>query len=183
MEKALDAVKEGLSLGKAAVEFRVPKQTLSDRIRNRWKTTQPRRRKELSDDEENALIYYIKYMASIAHPLSVPAIKAFTWNIAKIKKTNRFNPLKGPGHTWWDKFKKRHIKEITLRKPDKLDRGRSRMANVTVMKQHFDLLWKTLTDLNILDKPENIFNCDESGIAMDAKTGKVSYFFRHQLPI
>ena len=78
------------------------------------------------------------------------------------------------GYTWWRKFKKRHQAEITLRKPDKLDRGRSRMANVNVMKQHFELLGKTLKDLKLMDKPDRIFNCDESGIAMDAKTGNVS---------
>ena len=113
-------------------------------------------------------------MASIAHPLSITAIKAFAWNIAKkTKGPCRFNALTGPGHTWWDGFKIRHSNEITLRKPDNLDRGCSRMANTTVMKQHFDLLRETLTNLNILDKPDHIFNCDESGIMMDARTGKV----------
>ncbi|XP_057294608.1 uncharacterized protein LOC130623134 [Hydractinia symbiolongicarpus] len=120
------------------------------------------------------LIHYIKYMASIAHPLSISAIKAFAWNIVKRSKcTSSFNRVSGPGHTWWDSFKKRHSREITLRKPDGLDRGRSRMANVTVIKQHFDLLRKTLVDLDILDKPDRIFNCNESGISMDARVGKV----------
>ena len=176
MESALSAVKAGMSLCKAHNEFGVPKQTLSDRITRKYKTNKPGRRTALVEDEENALIHYIKYMASIAHPLSVPTIKAFAWNIAKRNKSNRFNQVTGPGHTWWAKFKKRHQADITLRKPDQLDRGRSRMANVTVMKQHFVLLGKTLKDLNLLDKPQCIFNCGESGIQMDAKTGKVRTF-------
>jgi len=47
------------------------------------------------------------------------------------------------------------------------------MANQTVMDQHFDLLKKTLEELDILDQPERIYNCDESGMAMDKMTSKV----------
>jgi len=134
MELALQAVNERMSICKASKEFGVPKQTISDRRNQRWKTSTPGRPTELSVDEESALIDYIKFMATIAQPLTVPGIKAF---------------------------------------PDKLDRGRSRMANQTVMDQHFDLLKNTLVELDILDKPERIYNCDESGMAMDKMTSKV----------
>jgi len=113
-------------------------------------------------------------MASIAYPLSPAEIKVFTWNISRKKGQTRFNPVTGPGHTWWDKFKKRHAKDLTLRKPDNLDRGRSCMANKTAMKQHFDLLRETLINLGIMDKPERIFNYYESGVSLNLKTGKVS---------
>ena len=178
MQKAIDAVRAGMSLCKAQKEFGIPKQTLSDRINGRWKSTKPGRTTALFQEEETALINYIKYMASIAHPLSVAAIKAFAWLISKRRNSKRFNSVTGPGHTWWAKFKKRHQKEITLRKPDKLDRGRSRMANVNVMAQHFSLLKKIMTDLNLFEKPDQIFNCDESGIQLDARTGKVCLFLR-----
>ena len=175
MTNALSAVKGGMSLGKAAKEFGVPKQTISDRIRGRWtKQLKPGRPTELSVDEEEALIYYIKYMASIAHSLSVAAIKVFASNIARRKGATRFNKETGPGNTWWIKFKKRHSKELTLRKPDNLDRGPSRMANENVMRQHFTLLGETLDKLGIKNQPERIFNCDESGVSMNMKTGKVS---------
>ena len=83
-------------------------------------------------------------MVSIAHTLSVLAIKALGWTISKPRSSNCFNYVTGPGQTWWAKFKKHHVKEITLRKPDKLDRGRSHMANVNVMAQHFNLLKKIM---------------------------------------
>ena len=64
-------------------------------------------------------------MASINHPLSIPAVKAFAWAIAKRSTIpNRFNPETGPG------VKARH--NLTNRKPDNVDRGRSRMGNTTV---------------------------------------------------
>ena len=88
MEKAIDAVRAGMSFCKAQKEFGVLEQTPSDRINGRWKSTKPG-----------------GTMALFEHKC--------------------FNSVKGPSHTWWAKFKTRHEKETTLRKPDKLDRGRS----------------------------------------------------------
>ena len=84
-------------------------------------------------------------MASISQPLTVSAIKVFAWTIAnRGGQKNRFNKTSGPGHTWWAKFRKRHKNEITLRKPDTLDRGRARMANQHVMNNHFTKLREVL---------------------------------------
>eukprot|EP00111_Clytia_hemisphaerica_P014389 TCONS_00042389-protein len=166
MENAIKEVKEkGMSLGKAQQLFGIPKQTLSDRINGRWGSTKIGRPTELTSEEENALIFYILYMASIAHPLTVSQIKLFAWDIAKKHKNTRFNKTNGPTDTWWSKFKNRHKESLTLRVADKLDRGRSRMANQTVMDKHFKLLGDLMTELDIIDQPERIFNCDESGIS------------------
>ena len=143
MEKAIDAVRAGMNLCKAQKEFGVPKQTFSDWINGRWKSTKPGRATALFEEEETTLINYIIYMTSIAHPLSVLAIKAFAWAISKCRNSKRFNSVTGPGHSWWTKFKKCHEKEVTLWKPDKLDRRRSHMANVNVMQgvsQKFPIL-------------------------------------------
>ena len=66
------------------------------------------------------------------------------------------NKETGPDNMWWIKFKKRHSKELTFRKPDNLDRGRSRMANENVMRQHVTLLGETLDKLGIKNQPERI---------------------------
>ena len=47
------------------------------------------------------------------------------------------------------------------------------MTNETVFNQHFDLLGKTISELALEKKPESIFNCDESMVNMDRRTGKV----------
>ena len=75
-------------------------------------------------------------MAAIAHPLSVTAIKAFAWEIYKRNNyKSRFHPTKGPNHRWWSSFRSRHKKEITLRKPDSIDRVKSQISNETVLHQ------------------------------------------------
>ena len=137
MSDTVENIKKGkMTIWKASKHFKIPKMTLSDRVNKRWKTNKIGRKNDLTDEQEKALVYYIKYMASIAHPLTVAIIKQFAWVISKHNATSRFNPETGPGHTWWDGFRKRHKADLTLWHPDKLERGRERMANEQVMRQH-----------------------------------------------
>jgi len=52
---------------------------------------------------------------------------------------------------------------MTIRKPEKLGNSRSRMLNTTVVSKYMADLGKILTDLNLHDKPNRIWNCDETG--------------------
>ena len=47
---------------------------------------------------------------------------------------------------------------LTNKKPDNIDQGKSRMANMMVFKQHFDLLVETIDRVNLRNKPTSIFN-------------------------
>lgn len=86
---------------KAAREFRIPRQTLQDRVSEKYDTNQVGRKCELTEEEENTLVNYFKYMGSIGKPMSVSAAKIFAWTIVKrSKRPTRFNVDKGPGHTW-----------------------------------------------------------------------------------
>ena len=103
-------------------------------------------------------------MASINHPLSIPAVKAFAWPLPKEVpiQTDLIQRLGQVISGIYRNFKARHNR--TNRKPDNVDRGRSRMGNTTVSKQHFDLLEETIDQLQLRDNPKAIFNCDESMI-------------------
>ena len=96
--------------------------------------------------------------------------KAYAWAIAKRSGRHlSINKEKGPSNKWWCGFIKRNP-TLSLRRADKLDRGRARMANQTVMNQHFDLLNQVFTKLGLKDK---VMNCDESRISLDPKKEKV----------
>lgn len=47
------------------------------------------------------------------------------------------------------------------------------MANESVMRQHFTVLEETLDRLGIKNNPGRVYNCDESGLALDPKKEKV----------
>ena len=97
----------------------------------------------------------------------------FAWTIAKkSSRKSRFNETAGPGWKWWKGFRNRHP-EITLRKPDNLDCGRSRMNNQNVMNQFFALYKELLDETGLTNKPAHIFNADESRVDLNSKAGKV----------
>ena len=109
-------------------------------------------------------------MAKSSHPLTVPLIKAFSWSIVrKSDQPTRFNSDTGPSWKWWRGFKKRH-QEINLQKPDNLDKRRPRTNNQVVMGKFFELCKIELDRLNLLHKPDHIFNADESGIELNERT-------------
>ena len=56
-------------------------------------------------------------------------------------------------------------------KPDKLDRARAKMANTVVIKNYFHTLEKVLKESNLMNKPDNIFNVDESGLNLELRKG------------
>ena len=83
--------------------------TLSDKVNNRCPNKKSGRMTELTEEEEKSLKFYIEYMASINHPLSIPTVKAFAWSIVKkSQRPNCFNTETGPGNKWYNNFKKRN---------------------------------------------------------------------------
>ena len=153
----MEAVESGtMNVTEASQVFDIPIQTLNDRIKGKYTKAGGGRKTELTEDEESILVEYCMFMAKCSHPLIVPVVKAFAWAIVrKSNRPSRFHATNGPSWKWWQGFKKRHP-EISLRKPDNLDRGRSRMNNQVVMDKFFKLLKQELESINILDKPEHM---------------------------
>ena len=63
-------------------------------------------------------------------------------------------------------FKKRHP-VLALRKSDTLERSRAEALSPAIVKEHFDLLDKTLTENQIMRRPRQIYNCDETFLPLD----------------
>ena len=170
----MEAVESGtLNVTETSKVFDIPRQTPSDRIKGKHTKVGGGRKTELTEDEKKILVDYCIFMAKCSHTLTVPVIKDFAW--AMVRKSNRpsrFHPTDGPSWKWWRGFKKRRP-EIPLHKPDNLDCDRSRMNNQVVMDQFFKLLKEELESIGVLDKPEHIFNADEAGIDLNARSGKV----------
>ncbi|XP_070546667.1 uncharacterized protein [Ptychodera flava] len=94
-----------------------------------------------------------------------------------LDKNGRETPLKRkdppnlPGDKWCQRFLQRNPK-VKLVSTRKLDVKRAKVSKAEVDKwfQHFEVF---LSDHQLLDKPTNIWNCDESGFSTQVKTGKV----------
>ncbi|XP_060603989.1 uncharacterized protein LOC132756861 [Ruditapes philippinarum] len=173
--KALRQIRNGCSISSVSKSTGIPKQTLYDHSKGKYKNkiTQMGPNRALTESEEKALVNYSLYMSDRGYPLTRSMIRAFTRAI--IKKSGRdtkINMLNGPSHEWIRTFLKRHP-ELSEKHPDVLVRDRAHVTNKEIT-EYFNLLDKVLTSKNLLDKPQCIFNCDESGFSAREKfRGKV----------
>lgn len=173
MEKAVQAVREGLSLGKASKAFKVPKSTLSDRISQRVLPGAPiGRPPALPAKLEEELVSKVENAAAMGFGVSRRQLLVKTGRL--VNKLKISTPFKDgvPGKDWFDGLRKRHP-TLSIKKPLKLSVVRSRMLNSTVVDSYFETLNKVITDLNLSSKPEAIWNADETGFQMEHQPASV----------
>lgn len=175
-DETLRSAIESINIGErnatqAARFYGIPRQTLVDKISNKHEGKYGGKT-ALSIEDENALVGYVLYMASIGNPLTVSDVKVFAWSIGKRSSNPTCFTENGPSEKWWRGFKTRHPR-LTVRKPDKLDRRRKTMSTKSVINKHFALLRETLLKCDLLDKPSHIFNVDETGMEMDKSNRRI----------
>ena len=73
---------------------------------------------------------------------------------------------------WWASFRKCHL-QLTVCSASQLAYARAITEDPEVINPYYDLLEETLVKNDLMDKPTQIFNCDESGFPLDHKPGKV----------
>ena len=158
-----------MSIGRAAEQYGVPKTTLYDRIKGRTVEdghSGPRR--YLTDEEESTLVSFIKNCAEIGCGKSRSQVLSIVQRVVDIKGLE----VKVSGG-WWDSFRRRH-KDITLRSAEKLSYIRSIASSPDILDRYYDLLQTTLEQNDLLEKPCQIWNLDESGMPLDPTPLKVA---------
>ena len=168
MENAIKAVSNGESVAKAARDFKVPRKTLDDRVKGRVQHgTTPGPDTVLTPEEERGLKEYLLYMAERGFPLSKKMALVFAWAIAiRSGKDSRFSKETGPGNHWWRNFRARHP-ELSLRAADNLERSRTCALNKEVVNEYFSCLKKILEENELMNKPRQLFNCDETYLPLN----------------
>ena len=73
---------------------------------------------------------------------------------------------------WWTSFSRRHP-ELSLKNPAPMSKTRAIASNSESMNAYFDLLEETLDTYNLGDRPELLFNMDETGMPLNPKPPKV----------
>ena len=88
------------------------------------------------------------------------------------KQSKKPNPFKNgaPGGDWWVRFMKR----LSKRKPQALQMVRARAATPEVVNHWFHQCLKPALDsLGLMDKPNCIYNIDESGFPLSDRPAYV----------
>jgi transposase len=148
---ALDDIRSGTSVRKVALKWKIPAQTLSNRIKGRTKPRQQAHgaQQRLSPDQEAVLVTWIQLWADTARPISISRIQRIARDLAGGKV----------GKNWVYRFLQRHP-QLKLGKPLGLDPKRAQAFNEAIVRKHYEELAKALyPGLN----PSNLYNMDEKG--------------------
>ena len=179
MLAAIEAVKDGESVRKAAMDFNVPKSTLGDRVSGRTEHGKKSGHEQiLALEDEKKLAAYLIDVSKQGYGKSKEIILYMATQIA-IKCGKE---VKGClSEMWWRNFLKRNP-EISLRATQNFGLVRTLVKRETI-EAFYERLLETLTTNeygSLLDKPHLIFNCDESGFEFNAINKMVNKINKEQ---
>ena len=171
MVRAMDAVKRGSSMKRAAEQHGVPRTTLRDRISGRAEhEKKPGPEPYLNREEEEDLVNFIEEVAEVGYGRTRKQIKAMVEQTAREKQVLRKQKI---SDGWFRRFLERQP-HLCLRKGDCAAAVRMEaMKNKAALDNYFILLKSILDDYNLGTKPGQIYNMDETGIPLDHRSPRV----------
>lgn len=174
MEKAINAVRHGSStISKASKDYGIPYITLYSRLKGLRgvKSCSQGRPTVITLQEESKLAAHLRTLEKWGFALSQSELAEKVREYVMLN--NIPNPFRNnkPGTDWLILFKKRH--KLSVKKPQNLEFCRKKSTDPFVINKYFDLLEATLTSLDLLDKPESVYNLDETSLCSDPLKVKV----------
>ncbi|XP_018365006.1 PREDICTED: uncharacterized protein LOC108762485 [Trachymyrmex cornetzi] len=117
---------------------------------------------------------HIKALCDSGFPVDRKKVRQLAFQFAEtLKIKHHFNrDSEMAGKDWLYSFLRRNP-SITIRKAEGLSVARATSLSRKIVQQFYDLLEKEVTEHNLQDKPQNLSNCDESGIQLINAPGKV----------
>ena len=162
MVMAIEAVKEGrMGVNHAAKEHGVPRTTLKDRLSGRVEHgKKPGPIPYFNSNEEDELATFLKEASRIGYGKTKREVLLIVQKTLEQKgnKPEHFN-----GEGWYHRFMQRHP-TLSLRSADPLSYVRTIALTPEKLNSYFDLLETTLREKELLNKPNLIYNMDESGM-------------------
>lgn len=173
MKEAVAYVHSGKPLREAARHYNVPVETLRRRT-NGTVTLEckPGPSTVLTCEEEKCLVDYVIEMADRGFGLIGEDIMRIAFTI--VDKSRRPHPFQDgmAGRGWLEAFRRRHP-ELSLRTPQALSYSRAASASKEKVADFFAKLGSLYGRLNLITKPMQVYNIDETGITIVHKPGKV----------
>jgi len=166
-------VNETLGLREASRVYNIPVETIRRRVNGSVRMgCKPGPTAVLTDEEEDRLVSYLISMADMGYGIKRDTVMEMAFMIAE--KTHKDHPFTEgkAGRAWFEGFLRRHPK-LTIRSPQALSYSRAICANRETVDEFFGKLGSIYGRLNLISKPMLIFNCDETGISIVHKPGKV----------
>ena len=126
----------------------------------------------LTKEEEDRLMNYLIQMADMGYGLSREDVMFMAYAI--VERSGRKHPFQNDkaGRGWFDGFRARHP-QLTIRLPQPLSHCRALCSNRETIDHFFGKLGALYGRPNLIAKPMQIFNADETGVSIVHKPGKV----------
>nr|CAI5868906.1 unnamed protein product [Callosobruchus analis] len=127
---------------------------------------------KINEKPQDFLAFFIKTLAKWGFGLSRKEILELVGDF--VCKNDIKTPFKNglPGEDWFLNFKKRH--NLSIRKPEPLEYARKKAAtDPFIIYGYFNLLKKTLVEMDLENAPDRIWNLDESYLSIDPSKSKV----------
>ena len=183
MQEACKAVKdENMSLREAAGKYSVPVETLRRRTAGLVSLDcHPGPPTVLTSEEETRLAEYCVAMSDIGFGLTREGVMA--WHLLLQTKLVGHPFKQGyAGRGWYEGFMARQA-TLTLRRPQALSYTHAVSSNKETINDFFAKLGAIYGRLNLIAKPSQIFNADETGVTIVHKPSKViAQIGRHNVP-
>lgn len=181
MREAVNAVKNGMKVRKAAREYGIARSTLNNNLtKDREGNGLPTR---LVPNYRHSLVFtakqeadfasYLKDCARMFHGLTTKNVRILAYEMAKVN--NIAHPLTWDeqmmaGNDWLCGFLRRNP-ELTIRQPEATSLARATAFNKHNICTFFNIVKETITKLNV--SGAQIYNLDESGLTTVQKVPKV----------
>lgn len=173
MTAAVKSCQDGKGLREASRLYNVLLESLRRRVTGAVEMgCQPGPATVLTEEQEERLCQYLIQMSEIGYGLTRDDIMCLAYNMAELSLQH--HPFKNgkAGRGWFEGFMSRQPK-LTLRKPQPLSHCRALCANKEAIDDFFGKLGGLYGQLNLISKPMQIYNVDETGINIVHKPSRV----------
>ena len=168
LRTAIELIKEKkTSYRVASAQFKIPLGTLSSHVLKSLNINAGRP-PALSHDEEKYLVYLISTLQEWGQLSTCADILKYTDEYVEVMDLQARFPCGYPTKDWYYSFLKRWNNYFKVMKSSSLENVRAKSVSLTIIDEWFKTLYDVLKKLGILNKPEHIFNMDESGFAGEA---------------
>jgi len=146
---------------RAAAQFCVPRATLADRVSGRISGTVTKETL-FNQEEELRLVEYLESLAQLGYGATRSRLKDLAGDLAfSLGKRGKNKPL---SNDWVSGFLQRWKTRLSSVRPSALESYRAKYATPESVDHYFKNLEETLKKYDLLNKPECIYNLDETGI-------------------
>lgn len=171
---AMDEVKSGrCGVRVASKRYSIPLTTLADHVSGRRgkHSTSGGRSTIIPLDHEKKLCECIEVMETHGFGLTRKEILQLVGQY--VTDNNIQTPFKDniPGKDWFIEFKKRH--RFSIKKPQSVEIARKKACDPFLIYYYFKILKQTLQELDLTDKPQFVWNLDETSFCMNPSKSKI----------